>query len=84
MRPERPGAPFKRRAMENYVVLYSIYAFTSSVAQVFVQNTLKIDKTRQQFENDPKTLEHSEESVLKPCKMIKKRRKIMQKHCEII
>ncbi len=42
MRAERPGTPFKRRAMENYVGLYSIYAFTSSVELVFVQNTLEI------------------------------------------
>ena len=42
MGPERPGTPFKRRAMENDVGLYSIYAFTSSVERVFVENTLEI------------------------------------------
>ena len=40
MRPERSGTPFKRRAMENYVGLYLINAFTSSVARVFVEKTL--------------------------------------------
>ena len=40
MKPERLGTPFKRRAMENYVGLYSMYAFTSSVARVVVQKTL--------------------------------------------
>ena len=42
LRPERPGTPFKRRAMENYVGLYRIYAFTSAVARFFVlKNTGK-------------------------------------------
>ena len=42
MGPEMSGNPFKRRAMENDVGLYSIYAFWSSVELVFVQSTLEI------------------------------------------
>ena len=47
MRPERLGTPFKRRAMENYVGLYSIYIFTSSVARAFVEKHWKIGIIRQ-------------------------------------
>ena len=39
--PERPGTPFKRRGMQNYVGLYSIYAFTTSVERVWVQTKLE-------------------------------------------
>ena len=31
--------PFKRRGMQTYIGLYSIYAFTTSVARVLVQNS---------------------------------------------
>ncbi len=41
IRPERLETPFKRRGMQNYVGLYRMYAFTSSVARVFVPQTLE-------------------------------------------
>ena len=49
MRPERPGTPFKRRAMENDVGLYQIYAFTTSMVQVWVQKALEQLQTYSKF-----------------------------------
>ena len=42
MMAERVGTPFKRRAMENDVGFYSIYAFTSSMARVVVKKHWKL------------------------------------------
>ena len=51
MRTERRGTPFKRHGMQNYVGLYNMYAFMTSVAQVWVQKKLKKWHSSSIFEN---------------------------------
>ncbi len=36
--PERPGTPFKRRGMQNYVLFFRNYAFTTFWAPVLFKN----------------------------------------------
>ena len=36
--PERPGTPFKRRGMQNYVLFFRNYAFTTFWAPVLAKN----------------------------------------------
>ena len=42
--PERPGTPFKRRGMQNYVLFFRNYAFTTFGAAVLFKNTGKSSK----------------------------------------
>ena len=43
--PERPGTPFKRRGMQNYVLFSRNYAFTTFLAAVLFKNIGKSLKT---------------------------------------